>query len=83
MGVDGRRWFLRGVLSGAAAQPGPASDLLEQVFAGTRVVRGDLAMAPRDLLGLRMPDQAPPAPAEEGAEPLEPFRRGPEISEIR
>lgn len=84
IGVDGRRWFLRGVLSGAAARPGEAADLLEQVYAGTVVVRGDQAMAPRDLLALLMPDEGQPGePEAEGRPRLEAFqRRGPEITEI-
>jgi Protein of unknown function (DUF3710) len=84
LGADGRRWFLRGVLSGSAARPGAASDLLEQVYSGTHVVRGDQAMAPRDLLPLRMPDDASAGePAVEGAPRLDAFqRRGPEITEI-
>jgi len=84
LGADGRRWFLRGVLSGSAARPGDTADLLEQVYAGTHVVRGDQAMAPRDLLPLRMPADAPTGELDpEGAPRLDAFqRRGPEITEI-
>ncbi len=87
VGVDGPRWFLRGVFTGAAVTAGESADLLEQVFAGTLVVRGDLAMAPRDLLTLTMPAQgapaAPEASEDPGRPPLPPLRRGPEITEIR
>jgi hypothetical protein len=48
------------------------------------VVRGGEAMAPRELLPLRLPDAAAaPAPEPEGRPPLDPFERGPEITEIR
>jgi hypothetical protein len=57
LGVDGPRWFLRAVLSGqAAVDEGAASTLLE-VVRGTVVVRGDEAMAPRELLSLTLPVQ--------------------------
>jgi len=63
---------------------------LEQVFAAVVVVRGDHPVPPRDLLEIRLPDEAlqelgqePPAPAEEGRWPLNPFERGPEITETR
>jgi hypothetical protein len=58
VGVDGPRWFLRAVLSGqAAADEGAASTLLD-VVRGTVVVRGDEAMAPRELLSLTLPVQS-------------------------
>jgi Protein of unknown function (DUF3710) len=84
VGVDGPRWFVRGVFSGAAAQAGESADLLEQVLAETIVVRGDQAMAPRDLLTLHMPDQsAPVSPGPAPPPALDDLRqRGPEITEI-
>ena len=58
VGIDGPRWFLRAVLSGQAAiDESAASPLLDMVKA-TVVVRGEEAMAPRELLALRLPDQA-------------------------
>jgi len=58
VGVDGPRWFLRAVLSGqAAVDEGAASTLLD-VVRGTVVVRGDEAMAPRELLSLTLPVQS-------------------------
>ncbi|MEP7193354.1 MAG: DUF3710 domain-containing protein [Actinomycetota bacterium] len=58
VGVDGPRWFLRAVLSGqAAADEGAASTLLD-VVRRTVVVRGDEAMAPRELLSLTLPVQS-------------------------
>lgn len=101
-GIDGPRWFLRAVFNGQAAVDEQAAVDLEQVVRGVVVVRGSEAMAPRDLLPLKLPAQpsgaagavetAPGAAAdttsdagagESGAGPLDPFRRGPEITEIR
>ncbi|MEI2775418.1 MAG: DUF3710 domain-containing protein [Tetrasphaera sp.] len=86
LGIDGPRWFLRIVLSGrAAAEPDAPSPILEAVR-GLVVVRGDTPMAPRELLPLRLPEPEDTAPAE--PEPpqqpdLNPFERGPEITEVR
>ncbi|HET7477592.1 MAG TPA: DUF3710 domain-containing protein [Dermatophilaceae bacterium] len=82
VGVDGPRWFLRGVLSGRAAVEEDAAAALLQVYRGTVVVRGDEAMAPRDLLPLRLPEDAVQA-APDPADQLNPFERGPEITEVR
>jgi Protein of unknown function (DUF3710) len=83
-GVDGPRWFLRAVFQGPAAQDPAAAAELESVVREVVVVRGPDAMAPRELLPLRLPDAAPvPEPEPEGRPPLEPFQRGPEITEIR
>jgi len=93
VGVDGPRWFLRAVLSGPAASDESAASTLLDVVRATVVVRGEEAMAPRELLALTLPDQPDPAgqdgAGEEvaGAAPslddLNPFERGPEITEIR
>lgn len=86
-GVDGPRWFLRAVFHGPAVYEPEAGALMEDVVRGIVVVRGQEAMAPRDLLPLRLPDAVAPDPESQppgdGREPLEPFRRGPEITEIR
>lgn len=93
VGVDGPRWFLRAVFNGPAALDEAAAVDLEKVVRGTVVVRGREAMAPRDLLPLQLPAQpaqpagqqgeAPHEQADDGAPPpLEPFKRGPEITEI-
>jgi hypothetical protein len=62
---------------------------VDQVFREIVVVRGTEAMAPRDPIPMEMPKNAQPAepaPAEE-ASPysggLNPFERGPEITEVR
>jgi hypothetical protein len=83
-GVDGPRWFLRAVFQGPAAQDSDAAAELESVVRDVVVVRGADAMAPRELLPLRLPDAAPvPEPEPEARPPLQPFQRGPEITEIR
>jgi Protein of unknown function (DUF3710) len=98
VGIDGPRWFLRGLFSGPAtdsdADAAPLESLLRQVV----VVRGDHPVPPRDLLELRLPPEAQQALAEEQARaqaegggeeegrfqtPLNPFERGPEFTETR
>jgi hypothetical protein len=55
IGVDGPRWFLRGVIAGdAAVDPSAAADI-EDLFRSVVVVRGNQPMPPRDLIPLRMP----------------------------
>lgn len=89
IGVDGPRWFLRGVLTGQAAVDTEAAKALESVFANVVVVRDDSPRPPRDLLALTMPNQGGPAAptAPEAATPetpgFDPLTRGPEITEIR
>ena len=93
IGVDGPRWFLRGLMTGAASTDPVQARVLEQAFRDVVVVRGGEAMAPRDLLPLRLPkeamahlaeaqqgEQEPEAPARPTLESLE---RGPEITETR
>lgn len=89
LGVDGPRWFLRGVLAGEAALDRDAAAELEDLFRGVVVVRGETPLPPRDLLPLRLPKDATtdpgghlagdhPAAAQGG----QPFRRGPEITQV-
>ena len=58
VGVDGPRWFLRGLFAGAAAADPAAAAPLEAVLREVVVVRGDHPMPPRDLLELRLPPEA-------------------------
>ena len=68
VGVDGPRWFLRGVFGGPASHDHDAAAALEDVLRSSVVVRGAEAMAPRDLLPLTLPPSARPAtPAAGGA----------------
>ena len=92
LGVDGPRWFLRGVITGSAAEQPAAAAPFEEIFAGLVVVRGDHPVPPRDLLEITLPEEARKAMEEQMAaagedepfsEPLNPFERGPEITETR
>ncbi|MDK3256435.1 DUF3710 domain-containing protein [Blastococcus capsensis] len=59
LGVDGPRWFLRGLLSGSAAEDGEAeAAALETAFQGIVVVRGNEPMPVREPLPLTLPAQA-------------------------
>jgi hypothetical protein len=58
VGVDGPRWFLRGMISGSAAQSPEAAAALEQAFQQIVVVRGTAPMPVREPLPLTLPPQA-------------------------
>ncbi|AWB86500.1 DUF3710 domain-containing protein [Mycetocola zhujimingii] len=58
VGVDGPRWFLRGVIAGDAATQEEAAALVEDLFRSVVVVRGSAPMPPRDLIPLVMPPTA-------------------------
>jgi hypothetical protein len=58
VGVDGPRWFLRGVISGDAAVNPEAASHVEDLFRSVVVVRGNTPMPPRDLIPLHMPANA-------------------------
>jgi hypothetical protein len=89
IGVDGPRWFLRGVISGPAARHTELARPFEEVFADVVVVRGDHPLPPRELLEIRLPEDAQRALQEQleqeadGADHPNPFERGPEITETR
>jgi hypothetical protein len=85
LGVDGPRWFLRGVISGPAARRPELAREFEEIFADVVVVRGDHPAPPRDLLEIRLPEEARQAMEQmaEEQEPPDPFQRGPEITETR
>jgi hypothetical protein len=67
IGVDGPRWFLRGVIAGDAAVKPEAAALVEDLFRSIVVVRGSSPMPPRDLIPLRMPATPSGSPADESA----------------
>ncbi len=89
LGFDGPRWFLRGVISGPAAQDRDQGALFDGLFADIVVVRGDYPAPPRDQLEIRLPEEARQAleaqfaEENEGWELPNPFERGPEITETR
>lgn len=55
IGVDGPRWFLRGVIAGEGATKPEAAAKIEELFRSIVVVRGSTPMPPRDLIPLHMP----------------------------
>ena len=55
IGVDGPRWFLRGVIAGEGAINPQSAAQVEDLFRSIVVVRGSTPMPPRDLIPLRMP----------------------------
>jgi hypothetical protein len=55
VGVDGPRWFLRGVIGGAAASDLEAAAQVEDLFRSIVVVRGGTPMPPREFITLKMP----------------------------
>jgi hypothetical protein len=59
IGVDGPRWFLRGVIAGKAAEQPDDADEIEDLFRSVVVVRGTTPMPPRDLIPLHMPKTTP------------------------
>lgn len=99
IGVDGPRWFVRGVIQGEAALHPEDAEEIEDVFADLVVVRGDEPVPPREMLPLRPPANAQPVrrrrPVEESAaetadsaeakagEGPDLPERGPEITEVR
>ena len=91
VGVDGPRWFVRGLFTGPAAGGGESAELLEEVFSQVVVVRGEHPVPPREILELQLPPEARQALEEQAAADqqnrfrgdLNPFERGPEFTETR
>jgi Protein of unknown function (DUF3710) len=90
VGIDGPRWFVRGLFTGPAADGGEQAELLEQVLRDVVVVRGEHPVPPREILELRLPPEARQALEEQAAAEenrfrgdLNPFDRGPEFTETR
>ena len=65
IGVDGPRWFLRGVIGGAAINDPAAAVSIESIFRSVVVNRGDQPVPPRDLLPITLPPGVviPPRPS--------------------
>jgi hypothetical protein len=55
LGVDGPRWFLRGVLTGPELYSQQRYLTLVEIFRSVAVNRGDIAMPPGDLLPITLP----------------------------
>ena len=91
VGVDGPRWFLRGLFTGPAGVGGVTASTLEEVLRDVVVVRGEHPVPPREILELRLPPEAQQAFEEQAAgagenkfqTDLNPFERGPEFTETR
>jgi hypothetical protein len=91
VGIDGPRWFVRGLFTGPAADGGEQAELLEEVLRDVVVVRGEHPVPPREILELRLPPEAQQALEEQAAAEeenrfrgdLNPFERGPEFTETR
>ena len=91
LGVDGPRWFLRGLISGPAAVDDDQSQQFRELFADVVVVRGEQAQPPRSPLLVQLPEEARQALEGETAaeqqvqqpKPFNPFERGEHITETR
>ena len=81
IGIDGRRWFLRAILTGKALSDKEQAKTFETLISRLVVVRGGEAMAPQELIPLGLPGQRPGL-SQVKAGPLDPLARGPEITEI-
>lgn len=55
IGVDGPKWFLRGVIGGAALNDPKAAADIDDLFRSVVVVRADVPLPPKDLLPLSIP----------------------------
>jgi hypothetical protein len=55
IGVDGPKWFLRGVVGGAALNDARAAADIDDLFRSVVVVRDDVPLPPKDLLPLSIP----------------------------
>ena len=83
-GIDGPRWFVRAVFSGKAVTDDEVRAELSALFRGVVVDRGEEAMAPRELIALTAPQvDQDEAEAKKDEDELNPFERGPEITEVR
>jgi hypothetical protein len=82
VGVNGPRWFLRAVFTGAAATEPDAEKVLTESLRHVVVVRGNDPMPVRDPLPLRLPKEVVEQAAQPEKPGIEPPRRGPEITEI-
>jgi hypothetical protein len=55
IGVDGPKWFLRGVIGGAALNDARAAADIDDLYRSVVVVREDVPLPPKDLLTLTIP----------------------------
>jgi hypothetical protein len=83
VGVNGPRWFLRAVFTGAAATDPDAETVLTESLRNVVVVRGGDPMPVRDALPLRLPREVVEQQAEPAKKGVAAPKRGPEITEVR
>jgi hypothetical protein len=87
IGVDGPRWFLRAVVTGSGAHDDAAIEPMLEVLQRLVVVRDEQARPLQEPLPVRLPvEGGQPEPEDEDDDDtpdLNPFERGPEITEIR
>ncbi len=83
VGVEGPRWVLRAVISGAAMQNPALTAEVEEIIRSVVVVRGEGAMAPTEVIQLRMPGASTTAQQGNPYADIDGISRGPEIAEIR
>lgn len=89
IGAEGPRWFIRGMLMGTAATDEGMGEFFEDIISGCVVDRGERPMAPGDLIpltppaGLETEEMVEEDDEDARFEDLEPFERGPEITETR
>ncbi|MEU6779667.1 DUF3710 domain-containing protein [Nonomuraea angiospora] len=82
LGIDGPRWFLLAVISGKAALDEAIAAAYIDFVKDVVVVRGGEPMAREEPIPLRRPNEQTGETADDRPG-LNPFKRGPEISEIR
>ena len=58
LGVDGPRWFVRGVITGPAVSEASTGRAMVDLFRSLVIVRGVGPMPPRDMLPIKVPGQA-------------------------
>lgn len=84
VGIDGPRWFLRGVFMGAAARDAQAALVLEGIVRDSAVRRAMEALPVGAPLPMAIPSGDEQVdPEMDTPDDLDPFVRGPEITEIR
>jgi hypothetical protein len=83
IGVDGPRWFLLAIIHGEAAADETAAEVFLEFLRDVVVVRGSEPMAREEPIALRRPSDHGSGEASDDRSAFNPFKRGPEISEIR
>jgi hypothetical protein len=82
LGIDGPRWLLLALITGKGTHDEAVSAAFVDFIKDVVVVRGVEPMAREEPIPLRRPNEQPGERAEERPG-FNPFKRGPEISEIR